>query len=206
MEKGSHRFGSPPVRLRVLAGLRAARRAFAVAAVAAASSGAAIATADASGTSAAGPVGAATFSVFASGLPATGSLAPARPLAGAATTVLAYSGDGERVYAITTTDGEICVMDEAPSGGESVACDPRAQAHGGTVMTTFGGPHGPRMTAFVPDGVSTVIFALRDGTQTPVPVVNNVALFASPELASATYVGPDGAVVHAPVPGQAAGS
>jgi hypothetical protein len=152
------------------------------------------------------------FAVLRAPRIADAASAPAEPLAGATTTVLAAdNSDGSRLFVATQADGDICIIDQEPqsatpdatgavrTGLMDVGCSPAAAAEQqGGVLTFPATATLPAVAAaLVPSGVTHVDFVLTDGTDVPVAVVNNVAWYSSPQLASVQFAVPGGQDVTA---------
>ncbi|MGD1050016.1 MAG: hypothetical protein ABR947_02970 [Solirubrobacteraceae bacterium] len=162
------------------------------------------------------------FAVLGEAHRALADAAPAEPIGGANSTVLADSfATGDSVYVATMTDGDICIVDQEPAAPAGAApsstsdqqpAAPAAAAPSSTSgLMAVGCSHpGPaeqtgmalvapsavgssaRITLLLPNGVQSVTFTRADGTTVHQAVVNNVAQYAAPDLASASYVTPSG--------------
>jgi hypothetical protein len=146
------------------------------------------------------------FAVLGEAHRALADSAPAEPIGGASSTVLAGSfATGDSVYVATMTDGDICIVDQEPaapagaapsstSGLMAVGCSHPGPAEqtGMAMVAPAADGSSARITLLLPDGVQTVTFTRADGATVHQAVVNNVAQYAAPDLASASYVTPGG--------------
>ena len=146
------------------------------------------------------------FAVLSKAHRAVANSAPAEPIGGASSTVLGASfATGDNVYVATMTDGDICVVDQEPaaaagaapsttSGLMAVGCSHPGPAEQTGIVLVAPSVTGSkaRITLLLPNGVQTVTFGRADGTTVHQAVVNNVAQYAAPDLASASYVTPAG--------------
>lgn len=160
------------------------------------------------------------FAVLRAPRIADASATPSEPLAGATNEVLAASNsDGSKLFVATQADGDICIIDQEPqsatpgstgavrTGLMDVGCSPASAAEQqGGVLTFPATATLPAVAAvLVPNGVTHVDFVLADGTTVSVGVVNNVAWYSSPQLASVQFAVPGGeAVTAGTTPGPAA--
>jgi hypothetical protein len=146
------------------------------------------------------------FAVLGEAHRAVAGSAPAEPIGGASSTVLAGSfATGDSVYVTTMSDGDICIVDQEPaaatgaapsnmSGLMAVGCSHPglAEQTGMALVAPSADGSSARITLLLPNGVQTVAFAKSDGTTVQQSVVNNVAQYAAPDLVSASYVAPGG--------------
>jgi uncharacterized membrane protein len=107
--------------------------------------------------------------------------------------------DGTEIYALQKADDEDCVIHlTAGEGGGSVcAAASKVEAEGeigfgGSGFTASGAVANLRVTALVPNGVTSLRFTDRSGSSYDVPVTNNVAEHEDGEVASVSYTLPDG--------------
>jgi hypothetical protein len=139
---------------------------------------------------------------------------PREAIGGASSTVPAGTfPTGDKVYVATLESGDICLVDQEPpaptgaapndtSGLIAVACSHPAQADQtgtGLAVPSVNGSDA-RITLLVPNGVRTVAFGDADGTMITQTVVNNVAQYAAPALASASFTTPGGQQATETVP------
>jgi hypothetical protein len=113
---------------------------------------------------------------------------------------LAAVSDDTDLYVLHDASGEDCVIHlTAGSGGGSV-CEPSSAVENegevgvGATATASGSIAELRVTALVPNGVSVVRFTDRDGSSFDIPVTHNVLEHKDLNVASVSYVLPDGQV------------
>jgi hypothetical protein len=98
------------------------------------------------------------------------------------------------------TNGEVCLLAGSPTEAQAKTCDhPQHAAESGIVLITEESGQPVRVTALVPDGVSTVTVTA-GGTQTPMTVTNNVASGTFSKLDSVTFAVPGGKPVTVAAP------
>jgi len=113
---------------------------------------------------------------------------------------VALEGSDFRVLVSQDGNGEVCVwMLLNEGGGGNSSGTPANAAALGLGLTTSGVGDSMQMTFLVPNGVTTVTFDTGSTSQS-VPVVNNVATFASPDLTGATYTLPTGTQERSSIP------
>jgi hypothetical protein len=105
------------------------------------------------------------------------------------------------VYALHNSNGEDCVINLTASAGGGSVCAPAPQVEAQGVVgisqegegaTAPGAPATLRVSALVPNGVTSVRFTDRNGASSEVPVTNNVVVREDVDIASVHYTLPSG--------------
>jgi hypothetical protein len=98
------------------------------------------------------------------------------------------------------TNGEVCLLTGSSTEAQAKTCDhPQHAAEVGIVLITETSGQPARVTALVPDGVSTVTVST-GGTQTSMTVTNNVASGTFSKLDGVTFTAPGGTPVTVAAP------
>jgi hypothetical protein len=120
--------------------------------------------------------------------------------AGAVLAAVIKTGGVENEVYVSHEGTEICLS--ANQSGESAeGCGDTSTAEEQGLSSLWKGQNVPlTMMILVPDGVETVTFIDKDGSEHTVPVTNDVVVRTDPSLASAKYVMPDQAPHTVKVP------
>jgi len=124
----------------------------------------------------------------------------ATAFAPAGSVLAAVFGETE-VFALHNSGNEDCVIHLTAGAGGGSICGAAAKVEAEGEVAVGGGP-GPvsggigsvRVSALVPDGVSSLTFTDRDGTKYVIAVTNNVVEHEDANLASVSYALPSGAI------------
>jgi hypothetical protein len=110
--------------------------------------------------------------------------------------ILAASTGKTDVYVARNANGDDCVYHFTAGAAGGGGCSPAAQVEGkgavgifqeGEGATAPGSPATLRVTALVPNGVSSVEFTDKDGSSYSVPVTNNVAVHEDIDISKVSY-------------------